>query len=218
MPLSPFNLSFGSMWAYCPKGTDEVMSYAKNIMLDVKNEKAFEGPPRKTMSERVAEFISENIKSLPFKDFFGSDVSLIPVPKSSLMKVDTLWVPERISIALAKKSLGIKYSCLVRRKSVAKSSTSKPAERPKAIDHYNSIDVNPLLHRPKKIVLIDDVVTRGATFIGCAGLLREKFPDVPILAFAVIRTISEINNFKSYQDPCIGNIILNRNGETRRDP
>ncbi len=51
------------------------------------------------MSDWVAEMIEGGKTGLPFSDFFGSDVLLVPAPRSSLMRAGTLWVPERIAAA-----------------------------------------------------------------------------------------------------------------------
>lgn len=213
-----YDLPFGSLWVYCPHGKTEEAITAKNIMFNLKNERTFEGIPKKSMSELIAEIISKRIENLPFKDFFGPHVSLVPVPKSSLMVSGALWVPERICIELSKKELGNTYPCLERFKPLIKSSTSKAIDRPMVIDHYNSIQVKSFVQRPQKMVLIDDVVTRGATLIGCASRLKEKFPGVPIFAFAVMRTITEAGEFKNYQSPCIGKIELYNSGKTHRSP
>lgn len=216
--MQPFDLTFGSLLAYCPSGTNAEAAKAREVKNYVKNERTFEGPPKQTMSERVAEMVSENINSLPFKHFFGRDVSFVPVPSSGLILPGGLWVPERISSELSKKGLGVNYPCLERLKPVAKSSLSKPSDRPSAIDHYNSIGVKSLVQQPKTIVLVDDVVTRGSTFIGCAYRLKEKFPGVPIVAFAAMRAVLKVSDFKTWRDPCVGKIKLYKSGKTFREP
>lgn len=186
-------------------------------MYKIKNEKPT-GQPPKFMSAYVAERIKEKINDLPFKDYFGSDASLVPVPKSSLMKENSLWVPQKIANSLANLKLGSCYPCLERIQKVPKSAFSKSTERPKAIDHYNSIKVKSLLPMPQKIILVDDVITRGATLLGCASKLRDVFPNVPIKGFVVLRTISNPDEYKLPEEPCIGKIILLKDKSTYRTP
>lgn len=219
--LQVSNIEFGSLYTYCPRNNNgtksEEIKKSKNIMIHLKNEYSV-GNTSKFMSEYVSEKIKNNIETLPFKNFFGKNVDLVPVPKSSLMKKGSLWVPEKIAKALAKQGLGNLYPCLERVQSVSKSSYSKSSERPKAIDHFNTIKFVPQIHQPKEIILIDDVITRGSTMIGCANVLRKQFPNVSVKGFAVIRTISQPENFNAINESCVGNIALRANGETQRTP
>jgi len=48
-----------------------------------------------------------------------------------------------------------------------------------------------MLMAPASIVLIDDILTRGHTFLGAAWRLHEAFPETKIVAFAAMRTISK---------------------------
>jgi predicted amidophosphoribosyltransferase len=185
-------------------------------MINLKSEGSMGNPPQ-FMSQIVAEKIKKDINQLPFKHFFSSDVFLVPVPKSSLIQTNTLWVPEKIANALSKQGLGDCYPCLKRIKPVQKAAFAAPANRPKAIDHYNSIECKPLVHRPKEIVLIDDVITRGCTLLGCASRLNKVFPDIPIKGFAVLRTMSNPIDLNEITDPCVGKITLSQ-GETLRKP
>lgn len=68
-----------------------------------------------------------------------------------------------------------------------KSSTSLSKDRPKAAQHYNSIDIsNKLLSETNEILLIDDVITRGATSLGLASKIAGIFPKSNIRTFAAI--------------------------------
>ncbi|OVE74902.1 hypothetical protein BVX95_00855 [archaeon D22] len=186
-------------------------------MIHLKNEYSV-GNSSKFMSEYVSEKIKHNLDILPFKNFFGENVDLVPVPKSSLMKKGSLWVPEKIAKALSNQGLGNFYPCLERVQSVSKSSYSKSSERPKAIDHFNTIKFVPQIHQPNEIILVDDVITRGSTIMGCANVLRKQFPNISIKGFAVLRTISNPDDFNVIGESCVGNITLRTNGETQRTP
>ena len=211
-------LEFGSYLTYTPRPNSELAKRSKNIMIYLKSEGNI-GTPPKFMSEFIADRLKESIDQMPFKHFFNENVSLVPVPKSSLMQSNALWVSEKIANALSKQAFGSFYPCLKRIKPVQKAAYAVPSnKRPKPIDHYNSIECQQLVHRPKEIVLIDDIITRGSTLLGCANRVKEIFPDVPIRAFAVIRTISESDDFKKIEDPCVGTITLLSNNDTHREP
>jgi phosphoribosylpyrophosphate synthetase len=73
------------------------------------------------------------------------------------------------------------------------------------------------MHELGEILLIDDIVTRGATFLGAANRLIDALPHAHIRAFAIMRTISEPSAFVHIRDPRIGTIQL-RNNEAYRIP
>ena len=171
------------------------------------------------MSEWIAKTIQRNITALPFATFFRPNTILVPTPKSSLMRPGTLWVPERIASALTKIGFGNKVlSCLTRTKSVPKAASSIAKDRPKAINHYKSMSVTGILSKPDEIILVDDVVTRGATLLDAANRLADAFPETPIRAFAAMRTISNPEEFNELYDPCVGTIDLRESGDTLRRP
>jgi len=159
------------------------------------------------------------MSSLPFVSFFQPDVILVPTPKSSLMRPNTLWVPERIAAALVEAGLGKEVvPCLVRSKSVSKAALSRPQERPTPAEHYESMGVQKRLSKPGEVMLVDDVVTRGATLLGAANRLADVFPQTRIRAFAAMRTISDLSDFIKVYDPCTGTITLRASGDSLRRP
>lgn len=215
-------LEFGSLLSYTPKGSSPSSIHARNFMILLKSEGFVEKPTTGKsvlMSEWVAETIRQYGKSLPFEHFFQPTTILVPTPKSSLMRPDTLWVPEKIASALAAKNIGARIQpCLNRVRPVPKAATSLAWNRPLARDHYKSLRVEGTISKPDEIILVDDVVTRGATLIGAANRLADAFPDSKIRAFAVMRTISNPNEFNQLIDPCIGSIELRAFGDTIRRP
>ena len=177
------------------------------------------GEPPILMSEWIARMIKQKMAELPFTDFFQPNTILVPVPKSSLMQPNSLWVPERIATAFVSVGIGKQVvSCLIRSEAVPKAALSSPSERPTAKRHYDTITVQDILCKPEEILLVDDVVTRGAIFMGCANRLTDAFPDCRIRAFAAMRTISNPNDFQNVYLPCNGFIDLWETGDTYRRP
>lgn len=119
--------------------------------------------------------------------------------------------------ALVQNGLGIAVTeCLKRVLPLRKSATSSARNRPKADEHYASLGIQKIFSEPKEILLIDDIVTRGATIIGAANKLIDAFPEAHIRAFAAMRTISEPEQFRSISEPCVGEIILSGREAFRR--
>jgi len=155
------------------------MDAARELMKMIKTERYFGNPPKLT-SQWIAETVRDFRERLPFASFFRDDSVLVPLPSSSLMQRDSLWVPERISTALVKVGLGKEsIPLLVRETPVPKAAWSKPSERSKAKDHIGSMSVQKRLPEPPaQILLVDDIITRGATALGAASKLAEAFPHL----------------------------------------
>jgi len=202
------SLDFGSLLCYCPRPSPGAMQEAYDVMLAIKGD-TFVGNPLMLMSQWIAKAVQDRMKSLPFAYFFQPSTVLVPVPKSSLMQPDTLWVPLRIAIALTKRGIGSQVdSCLVRTTSVRKAAWSKASQRPKPKEHFASLSVQRRISEPtpKEILLVDDIITRGSTLLGAANRLAEAFPGARIRAFGAMTTISRPSDFVSLSKALIGSI------------
>lgn len=69
-----------------------------------------------------------------------------------------------------------------------------------------------------RLVLVDDVVTRGSTLLGCALALRDVYPQAEVEGFAVARTLKRDERVPaSAIQPVVGTIEW-RPGWIERDP
>ena len=210
-------LEFASFLSYTPRPVSELGKSSKNVMYCLKSNSLLGTPPQ-SISYLIAQRIQECLEDLPFRDLLDGKAVAIPVPKSSLAKPGSLWVPLMLSNAL--KEFGLVSDvliCLKRKTAIRKSATSQPGQRSTALDHYNSIEVERTLIKPEKFLLVDDIITRGATMLGCGNRLSESFSGVPVSGFAAMRTISNEDEYSSLSDPCLGTIYM-RGDQTFRRP
>ncbi len=190
-------------------------------MLAIKGDHFANQPPI-LMSHWIARTVQQQMPRLAFAHFFTENAVLVPVPSSTLMQPGTLWAPDRIAKALVANAIGREVvECLARVKPLRKAAISDPSSRPKPSEQYESIGVQGAISesKPAEVVLVDDIITRGATFLGAANRLVEAFPGTRIRGFAAMRTISEPSEFRSLYDPVLGNIrYREETGDTLRRP
>ena len=194
MPTFPSKLSYAALLQYSPRGSQPFSVLSKDVTLAIKQDSYLRGF---RMIEYVAKRIREEQGSYPFLgSYFGSSVTLVPAPRSSPLKDPrALWPALRICQALkAEGCAGHVLPCLKRVKPTTKSATAGSGQRPDPEAHYESIEVEQqgILTTPTSITIVDDVVTRGSTFLAMHQRLAEAFPLAEIRCFAVVRTMSGI--------------------------
>jgi hypothetical protein len=187
----PSSLAFASLLQYAPRGQSETSAHSRDVTYKIKQD-GYLG--RFRIIDFSAERLAGEIAIHSFLgDYFNPSVSLVPVPRSSpLVKLDALWPSLRICQAILAQGLGADViPCLDRTYAVRKSSTAPASQRPGPAEHYNSVRViRKKRHAPRAITLIDDVVTRGSSFVGLVPRLQEAFPGIEIRCFALVRTRS----------------------------
>ena len=213
-------IDFGSFLTYSPYGGTDIEKRSRTARTNLKRDEHINIRSKQPlMSDYLADLIKKKLDTLPFASFFNENSVLIPAPSSSLLQPNSLWVPERLANALVKAGLGKDVkSCLQRAEVVVKSSKVSSENRPKVIDHYNSMVVQKILDEPKEILVIDDIVTRGSTLLGAVNRLVDAFPNARIRGFAFMRTITNSNEFEKIVRPCTGKIILREDGWSLRRP
>lgn len=223
----PSEIPFGAFFQYSPRGESEISRKSRRVRDAIKNDSVIivRPPNEKPHPVRGVDYVVEIVaKSLRRHPTFSAGLTeehiLVPMPRSAPLKnKDALWPGKRICDALVAAKLGaVVLPLLERHTAVQKSATAPPGMRPDAPDHYHSVRVNPRLDVPlnAKITVVDDFVTRGATFLGVYPHLSRALPNAEIFCFALVRTISsgEVDTIVS---PVIGR-IENRHGRAHREP
>jgi hypothetical protein len=150
--------------------------------------------------------------------FFGAADVLVPVPGSAPHTAGDPWAAEHLALALVNAGIGGQtWPGLRRVRAVRKSAAAAPGDRPTVNVHYDSFDIEVTPTAPERILLVDDVVTRGRTLLAAASRVHEAFPLAQIRAFALVRTMGFIAGVAQLLDPCKGEIRW-RGGDAHRSP
>lgn len=204
-------LPFASALVYAPRGQSAISLKSQKLRDRIKRADA------KLLID-IADHVADLIRGGEFPGFFGEDVTLVPVPGHAPLWTGAVGSTSRIAEALRHAGIaGNVDPCLERAERVPKSAFVPPDQRPRAQDHFASLRVRDTLVPPRRIVLVDDFVTRGATLIGAASRLLEQWPDSDVKAFALVRSITP-GEIGSIRQPCVGTIELRDDGETFRLP
>ena len=240
-PFLVSSLSFASCYAYAPSGDRLLCQMAREMCARLKA-----ADPR-ALASSAAQVWRENVANGHFAAVFGRDVVLVPVPESRpgasahWVGERLAWCLRDMGLACAV------WPCLRRRYPVRKSAFAAAGERPTVLEHYASFAVERAVassgelaswqwssspdspaqdlawRRSRgagsapRLVLIDDVVTRGRTLLAAAARLRAAFPGREIRAFALMRTLERGELPWRNPDPCEGEVRWLR-GDARRRP
>jgi len=207
-------LSFASCYLYAPGGACHVSERSRLLCSLLKA-----GDTRLIVkyARQVRRCLSDHP---PLAEFLDPRDVLVPVPGSEALTSGSAPVAQLIADAFVHEGLArARWDCLRRVRTVRKSATAPPNERPTVQKHYDTLLVERTLPVGEyaRLTLIDDVVTRGRTLLAAATRLREAYPRTPIRAFALVRTLGFVPRLDCLFDPCVGEICWRR-GDARRNP
>lgn len=199
---------FAAYLAYSPRGTSEMSRRSRAICHGLKQDKASEQANLPLIEYVVDRLAADQPRQvLPV---LGSGRTLVPMPRSAPFpprETNVLWVPRRIAEVLVARGLGAGVAPVLERiTAVPKSAFAAPGERPSVQAHYDSLRVHATLESPTRITIVDDVVTRGRTFLAAASRLKEAYPDAEVSCLALVRTRGLVPEILNMVDPIYGTI------------
>lgn len=207
----PSSYEYGTFANYSPRGQSELSKRSRNICGAIKAGKI-------NIIETAIPHLRQ-AKSDLLRPFLGPDVTLVPIPRSAPLADGALWPAKTICEVLHDNGFGAEVETYLKRtRAVPRSSHSPAAERPLVEAHLNSIEAERPFFMPKKIALVDDVLTMGRTSFACAELMAQVCPEAEIRIFAMIRTQGFVDDVEKIVDPSTGIVIGYSSGKTHRDP
>lgn len=217
----PSEIPFSAFLQYSPRGQSQTSRLSQEVMRAIKNDSVLPGPGQQRAIPYAAHRLAQEMVKHPvLEDTFSPDVVLVPVPRSAPLVTGGLWPALKICQAIEDEGIaGQVLPMVIRQKAVPKSATASQGKRPGPETHYDSLTLEPnrpLISPTQTFVIVDDVVTRGATFFGCYARLREDFPNAQIKCFGLIRTVSG-HEVDALLLP-VGGVITYKNGHIHREP
>jgi len=210
-PLALPGVTFTSCYIYAPRAEGWLAKASRELCDRVKSSDPLWLP-------RYAGFVyRSSLWDRYLAALFAPDAVLVPVPGSDCSG-KAPWAALRLAVALSE--VGFAQSIwrgLRRRYAVTKSATAPSAGRPTVQQHYDSFATVPLAKSLHRIVLVDDVITKGRTLLAAAARLRSELPLADIRGFALIRTAGFVNQIKCLEDSCHG-VVRWAGGDARREP
>lgn len=208
------SVAFASLLAYTPYSRD-----AEGHGTKPREAKGMVKGARPAAMRRVALRCEERVDT-DFRGFFRRDCTLVPVPPSSPPRAhDTLWPGLAIAEALLAKGLGREVrKLLVRSRPVPRAHRQTAENRPKFRELVNSLEWQGDLGSDLgRIILVDDVVTRGTTFLSAQAVIHKAHPWLDVVGFAAARTMS-FEIITEPLAPVMGTITLAETGWGNRVP
>ncbi len=204
-------VAFASCYIYSPAGEGLICERSRLLRSLIK-----EGDAR-FMTKYAARVREQARLAAVLGGFFHRSDVLVPVPGST-QKKHGIWVAAELAEALVQEGLGaMMWPGLRRIRAVRKSATAAHGERPSVGLHYSSFRMESPSIQPRRVILIDDVITRGRTLLAAAARAQEALPDAEIRAFALLRTKGLVAGVDHLLEPCRGEIRWTH-GDARRDP
>jgi predicted amidophosphoribosyltransferase len=153
-----------------------------------------------------------------FSEIFDEESILVPVPRSSPTVKHALWPSESVAKALHQRGVGGSVRTMLRRTTaVTKSATASRGNRPTPGMHMATMAVDVDMSIEGGIVLIDDVVTLGATMLAAKMLFVRASPWLSVRGFAPIRTMGLQPEVHMLIDPWISEIGGNEQSANRTE-
>ena len=211
MPLLS-EIEFGALAVYSPRDPAQRSVLSRNLCNAVKQHGSLLlGGKNVRAIPRMVGRLREKIAGTDLESLFADDPLLVPAPRSSLIKENSLYPAKVICEELVSQGFGSDTRVLLERcHAVRKAATAPPGERPTVTVHYESLRVVPELEPPESVLVVDDVITSGSMLMASVSRLKDEYPKAQVRAFALIRTMSQ-GAIEGIYQLCIG--AVTRHGD-----
>lgn len=217
-PSSPSSLTFASFLNYSPRGRSEISQSSKAFALKLKANRVVVPASRTTAAEYLVSRIAPEQPGGSLAEYFRAADALVPVPTSAVSKPGTVWPALEIANALVAAGFGCEVvQMLGRRQPMRKSAYAPAGGRPTIEEHLDSLSVHGSVSLKDRIVLVDDLITKGTTLFAAFMALRRIEPTREIVAFAAMRTLGLQPEIDRIAEPVVGQIRFSK-GEIERVP
>ena len=205
-------LRFGSCYGYSPGGASAASRRSRQYCSLLKGQDpGFLANCAKRVAREVA-------AGGVLAGLFSCRPVLVPVPSSQPTAAGQVTAAASLAAALLDHGLGSAlWAGLWRRHPVRCSSRATPGCRPSVDEHYGSMHLDGVPPDAARLLLVDDLVTKGRTLLAASMHLAASGPQAEVEAFALMRTTSLVQDIGSILDPCAGLISWVR-GDARRYP
>lgn len=215
-PSSPSSLVFASFLNYSPRGRSEISQSSKAFALKLKANRVVVPIFRTTAAEYLVSRIAPGLPGSTLAAFFRPSDAMVPVPTSAVSRPGTVWPAFEVARALVGAGFGCEVlPMLSRRESMRKSAYAPAGSRPTIDEHLDSLSVQRLVGRGERLVLVDDLITKGTTLFAAFLALRKVDPTRDVVAFAAMRTLGLQPEIDRIAEPVVGDIRFNQGGIER---
>ncbi len=165
------------------------LSKANSIVLNLKKSPSKKGTPewehKLATIRSLGRIILKNLKAVDLQS-----LTFVPAPPSKAND-DPDYDPRMLQVA---KAIGNDVDARPILMTVSSRESASLSEKSRSVDSIKSntcIDESQVELRPvsKTIIVIDDMITTGATFIACKRLLMERFGDVEVYGLFIVRRV-----------------------------
>jgi len=205
------SVRFASFYVYSPRASGWLAEDSRRLCARVKLSDPLWLPH---LAGRV---YRSSLEDRELAGLFAPGAVLVPVPGSARTR-QRPWPALQLALALSQVGFALPvWTALQRRYTVIKSATAAAAARPSVQQHYDSFAATLPVLPVCRIVLIDDVITKGRTLLAAAARLRSVSAYAEVRAFALIRTAGFADHIAHTAEPCHG-LIRWAGGDARREP
>lgn len=205
------SVPFAACFVYTPRGEGGMCAASRHLCARVK------ALDERWVARCAGLVLRTSLCNPALQGLFTRETVLVPVPGCAPSRGVP---PAALQLARALRVVGLAgrvWPGLERRCAVRRSATAPTGERPTVREHYESFSVARWPAPLDRILLVDDVVTKGRTLFAAATRLRDEFPYSDVRAFALVRTLGYSLKLERLVEPCSG-VIRWAGGDVWREP